>query len=243
MNAKTTTKRNIAPQNSTSQKIKTEKLKINPKSLLLSTIYKALFKKFGPQGWWPGDTPLEIAIGAILTQQTTWKNVEKAIASLKKAKALSAKAIWDLPDKEVEALIRSAGYFRQKTKKLKIFCQHLLRYYDGKIEALVEKPLEEARKELLHLWGIGDETADSILCYAGNRKTFVIDAYTKRIFSRLKILTTDSYEKLKRFCEEKLPQDLYVYQEFHALLVALGKDFCKPRPKCDKCPLSKACRA
>src|SRR3972149_12314300 len=150
----------------------------------LEKIYKKLFTAFGPQRWWPGDTPFEVIVGAILTQNTAWKNVEKAIHNLKKAKVLQSKKMHDLSERELAKLIRPAGYFNIKAKRLKYFLNYLFDNYGGSLNRMFKKRTDALRRELLQVNGIGPETADSILLYAGNHPVFVVDAYTKRIFSR-----------------------------------------------------------
>lgn len=201
----------------------------------LTKIYKKLLKHFGPQHWWPGDTPFEVMVGAILTQNTNWGNVERAINNLKNAQALKPITLVEIRNHKLEMLIKPSGYFRVKAKKLKIFCKWLLA--QGGVRRLKKRSLEELRPELLKVWGIGPETADSILCYALEKPSFVVDVYTIRIFNRLGIIKTKDYHEIKKFFEENLPRRLSLYKEFHALIVALGKDYCKPKADCEKCPL------
>ncbi len=198
----------------------------------LLTIYNKLLSHFGPQHWWPGDTPFEIMIGAILTQNTNWANVEKAIANLKRAKRLNPHEICVMRNANLESLIRPSGYFRVKAKKLRIFCKWLIRR--GGMRNV-------KRSELLAIWGIGPETADSMLCYALGKTTFVVDAYTRRIGKRVGLFEFDDYHQIKDYFEKNLPRNLKIYKEFHALLVALGKDYCRPKPICGECPINKLC--
>ncbi|NQT29131.1 MAG: endonuclease III domain-containing protein [Candidatus Saganbacteria bacterium] len=208
------------------------------KQAKLLKIYKKLLAHFGPQGWWPGDTPFEIMIGAILTQNTNWGNVERAIANLKQSNVLRPTSLVRIPNAKLEKLIRPAGYFRAKAKKLKIFCRWLIK--QGGVKKLKKKPLNLLRPELLKVWGIGPETADSMLCYALDKTNFVVDAYTVRIFNRLGLIKTSDYHAIKDYFEQNLPKKLGVYKEYHALLVALGKHFCKKtKPLCKECPLKK----
>ncbi|MFH1825767.1 MAG: endonuclease III domain-containing protein [bacterium] len=194
----------------------------------LLKIYHKLLRHFGPQHWWPGDTPFEVMVGAILTQNTNWSNVEKAIDNLRKSKLQNPKQILTAKTSKLQTLIKPSGYFRQKAKKLKAFCKWLPPKKDwNKIK----------REDLLGVWGIGPETADSILCYALGKKSFVIDAYTVRIFNRLGRIKSKDYHEVKDFFEKNLPKKLKLYQEFHALIVALGKNYCRPKPQCVKCPL------
>ena len=204
-------------------------------------LYEILFKHFGPQHWWPGDSPFEIAVGAILTQQVAWKNVERAIGNLKKADCLCPECIAD--SDSLEELIRPAGFFNQKARYLKGFCLHLLDKHQGSVEKLLEQPLETARKELLQLKGIGPETADSILLYAGNHPSFVVDAYTIRVGNRMGLFSSTKYEEVKEYFEKQLEPDAELYNEYHALFVALGKDYCTARrPRCGVCAVKSGCK-
>ncbi len=208
-----------------------------PKKAKLLKIYRTLLKHFGPQAWWPAETPFEVIIGAILTQNTNWKNVEKAIANLKAHKLLSPKAILDIRNSKLENLIRSAGYYKQKAKKLKAFVRFFLREYSGSIR----KMKRVDRSELLKVHGIGPETADSILLYALDKPSFVVDAYTRRIGNRVGLFKFSDYHEIKEFFEKNLPKDLEMYKEYHALLVELGKNFCKAKPICKNCPIIEFC--
>ncbi len=206
---------------------------------VLNEMYIRMYKALGPQGWWPGDTPFEVCVGAILTQNTNWQNVERAIENLKKQNLLTPQALYELPVNILAELIRPAGYFRVKAKRLKSFINFLIEKFDGDLSKLFSLPLEDARKTLLHVPGIGPETADSILLYAGEKPTFVIDAYTRRILLRHGLATEDmGYEDLQEIFMQNLPKDPKLYNEYHALLVAIGKKFCRPKkPRCDICPL------
>jgi len=204
-------------------------------------IYNKLYSAFGPQHWWPGDTPFEIAVGAILTQNTNWGNVEKAINNLKKEKALSAKAIHDMPVKKLAALIQPSGYFNVKAKRLKAFINFLMNEYRGGMANMKKEDMHTLRHKLLNVNGIGPETADSILLYALDKPIFVIDAYTKRALSRHKILGHDeSYEKFQELFHAALEKDVKLFNEYHALFVRIAKTFCKTKPLCEECPLKKA---
>ena len=204
----------------------------------LISIYKKLFKSFGPQNWWPGDTPFEVAVGAILTQNTNWGNVEKAINNLKKEKVLNAKAIHEMPVNRLASLIRPAGYFNVKAKRLKAFIDFLMNDYHGSMRNMRKEKIHSLRKKLLDVNGIGPETADSILLYALDKPIFVIDAYTKRVLSRHNILGHDeAYEKFQELFHSALKKDVKLFNEYHALFVRVGKTFCKPTPRCEECPL------
>lgn len=206
----------------------------------LMKMYRLMFERFGHQNWWPGDTPFEICVGAILTQNTSWQNVERAIINLKKARCLSLKKINDLPPAELAALIRPAGYFNIKAKRLKNFTSHVVKHHGGKLKDFLSQPLDVLRAELLTINGVGPETADSITLYAADKPTFVIDAYTRRIFSRHGLCDKNAdYHDIKKFCEDNLPRDVELYNDYHAQLVATAKIFCKTKAACDGCPLEK----
>lgn len=214
----------------------------------LYKIYQVLYRTFGPQHWWPGETTLEIIVGAILTQNTAWKNVEKALANLKEKDLLNLNRLANYPPEELARLLRPAGYYNIKTKRLLSVIQWLLRH-DG-IEKIQRLPTIRLRNELLHCYGIGPETADSILLYAFNRPVFVVDAYTRRILSRYGLITgKEPYEQLRIWLETSLKITLgeikkrsnvvRLFNEFHALLVKLAKNHCRPSPICTGCPLNR----
>ena len=207
---------------------------------ILYSIYKKLYRAFGPQHWWPGDTPFEIAVGAILTQNTNWTNVEKAIQNLKRKNALSARALHDIPLRELAELIRPSGYFNIKAKRLKSFIEFLMNNYNGSLNKMNHVDIACLRKELLAIHGVGSETADSILLYALNKPIFVIDAYTKRVLSRHGIMNyKHSYDTFQELFHASLKKDVRLFNEYHALFVRVGKTYCKPQtPLCDKCPLN-----
>lgn len=210
----------------------------------LISIYDRLFCDFGPQGWWPGNTPLEVVVGAILTQNTAWTNVEKAIANLKNYGPLTINEILRRTDTELAALIRPSGYYNQKAARLKGVIGYIAQNYQGDLARLFDKPLADLREELLSLKGIGPETADSIILYAADKPVFVVDAYTRRIFSRLGLVAEDiGYEPLREFFERHLPVDIRLYNEYHALIVRLGNRHCRRRPVCPGCPIRRSCRS
>ena len=205
----------------------------------LLEIYQRLLDTYGPQHWWPGETQFEIIVGAILTQNTSWTNVEKAITNLKTAGCLEPDKLHALGASEIEQFIHPAGYFRLKTKRLKNFLQWLVDRYGGNLETLEAIDTRRLREELLSVSGIGPETADSILLYAFHRPVFVVDAYTARVTVRHGLIEPDiDYEQLQYLFESNLEPDVAVFNEFHALLVCVGKDFCKPKPQCPRCPLN-----
>lgn len=205
----------------------------------MEAVFKALLNHFGPQKWWPGDSPFEVAVGAILTQNTNWQNVARAIENLKKANVLEPHSIDRLAIAELAELIRPAGYFRLKAKRLKNFVHWLVTRFDGSMDAMAAASLSTLREELLSINGIGPETADSILLYAVHKPTFVVDAYTHRIAVRHGWIEPEaSYDGLKEYFESRLPDDVPTLNEMHALLVQVGKNYCRPREaRCEQCPM------
>ena len=206
----------------------------------LIEIYQLLYDAFGPQHWWPGDNRIEIITGAILTQNTNWTNVEKAINNLKAVDCLSAEKLHNIELSKLAELIRPAGYYNVKAKRLKNFLYWLFENYDGNLTELENLNTGQFREELLAVKGIGRETADSILLYAFERPVFVVDAYTARITIRHRLIEPDAdYEQLRYLFESNLPEDIQLFNEYHALLVRTGKEFCRPKAKCPSCPLEK----
>lgn len=204
----------------------------------LLRLYRALLRRFGRQGWWPGRTPFEIAAGAILTQHTAWTNAARAIAALRAEPALSATAIDRMSAPRLAAIIRPAGTYRLKARRLKAFTRWLVVRHGGRFGGLRQTPLAIARAELLRVPGLGPETADAILLYAAHRPVFVADAYARRALARHGLLSPRaSYEDARAFLEAHLPSDPALFNEFHALLVALGKRHCRATAHCDDCPL------
>ncbi|HKJ70617.1 MAG TPA: endonuclease III domain-containing protein [Gammaproteobacteria bacterium] len=207
-------------------------------------VHDALFAAFGHQRWWPADTPFEVAVGAVLTQNTAWTNVERAIANLREAGCLDPDALHAMDPGDLGALIRPAGYFNVKAQRLQALCAFLLDKADGALENLADRETFQLRDDLLEVKGVGEETADSILLYALDRPVFVVDAYTRRIFERLGLLDPGlGYGAIQAAFEAALPRDRALFNEYHALIVALGKDYCKPRPRCAPCPLQPVCPA
>jgi len=209
----------------------------------LLTIYERLFAAYGPQGWWPGDSPFEVIVGAILTQNTAWSNVERAIANLRAAGALTPAGLLALTAEETARLVRPAGYFNTKARKLRAVVEFLDQEYGGDLARLFTLDTATLRETLLSLYGIGPETADSILLYAAGRPVFVVDAYTRRVFSRLGLVSeTVTYHDLQALFSDHLPSDVSLFNEYHALIVRHGKVRCTSRqPGCDSCPLSEGC--
>ena len=206
---------------------------------LLSTIYNELLKAFGPQHWWPGNSPLEISVGAILTQNTNWTNVEKAIANIKREELLTIEGLLNLPTQKLENLIRPSGFYRQKAKRLKTFLNFLHNTYKGSFSNIEPVQTHTLREQLLALNGIGPETADSIILYALERPVFVVDAYTRRFLFRHQLIHEKaSYDMVQQLFHSALPFDTFLFNEYHALIVKLGKFYCKTKPLCSECPIN-----
>ena len=209
----------------------------------LLNIYHRLMARCGPQYWWPAQEPFEMMVGAILTQSAAWRNVEKAIANLKAAKALSPEALRRLSLSEAAALIHPCGYYNAKALKLKSLASWLGEYYDDNLNKLFIGTTSQLRRQLLSIHGIGQETADSIILYAANKPVFVIDAYTRRIVNRIGLAPdSNSYSAYQALFMDNLPADAGLFNEYHALLVCLAKDACRNRPLCRQCCLSSICR-
>ena len=199
-------------------------------------------ERYGPQYWWPGDSPFEIVVGAILTQSVAWSNVEKAIINLKASGAFSMEGLRDMSEEDMAVHIRSSGYFKQKAKKLKAFIFYVWQYYDGNLQQLFAQDVKALRTELLSIYGIGNETADDIVLYAAQKASFVVDGYTRRILTRLeKNPRDDDYEAYQGIFHETLQSDLLLFNEYHALLVRHGKETCKKTPRCGECCLLDVC--
>lgn len=205
----------------------------------LDLFYKKLYAFFGCQHWWPANTAFEVIVGAILTQNTNWLNVEKAIYNLKKHKLLEPYKLYRLSEKRLASLIRPAGYFNIKAKRLKAFLHFLFESYQGDLKKISQIDTQLLRRRLLSINGIGPETADSILLYALDKPVFVVDAYTRRILSRHRFISRGaSYDETQNLFMENLKNNVKLFNEYHALLVRLGKEFClKNKPKCEICPL------
>ena len=204
----------------------------------LPKIYKKLLRKFGQQHWWPGETPFEVAVGAILTQNTSWTNAAHAVANLKKAGLLEPSELRRISSKRLARHIRSSGYFNQKTKRLKSFVKYLEGKYAGDMSRMRKMPTAQLRQELLEISGIGPETADSILLYALEKPIFVVDAYTRRFLTRHSLISPKAfYEEIQALFMNHLPLSAPLFNEYHALIVALGKNLCRTVPDCPACPL------
>lgn len=207
-------------------------------------VYDRLYSAYGPQHWWPGDSAFETIAGAILTQSAAWTNVEKALSNLRAAGRLSPQGISALPERDLARLIHPSGYFNAKARKLKAFVSLLDARFGGDPDRMLEAPTSELRATLLEVHGIGPETSDSILLYAANKPIFVIDAYTRRTFSRLGLLPErDSYDGWQALFWERLPPDARLFNEYHAVIVRHAKDVCRKQPLCVRCPLLEICPA
>jgi endonuclease-3 related protein len=208
---------------------------------LFLNMFHAMLDELGPSRWWPAETPFEMAVGAILTQNTNWGNVERAIANLKATGAFTPQALFALPDATLAELIRPAGYFRLKAGRLKNLLAFIVRELDGDIANLAGQDRDESRRRLLAIKGVGPETADSILLYGLGYPSFVVDAYTARICSRHGLAPEDAgYDELRDLFMDALPEDVPLYNELHALLVRVGNGWCRPRgPRCEHCPLAR----
>jgi endonuclease-3 related protein len=206
---------------------------------ILQDVYRRLYKRYGPQHWWPAREPFEVIIGAILTQSTAWSNVEKAIGNLRYAGKLTAESLRSLPDNELARLVHPCGYYNVKARRLKALAQWLGERYNDDLQKLFSFDASRLRRELLGVHGIGEETADSILLYAGNKPVFVIDAYTRRIIDRLGLTPPGhTYTSYQSLFTDNLPADAALFNEYHALLVRHAKETCRKRPLCRGCCLN-----
>jgi endonuclease-3 related protein len=203
--------------------------------------YHRLLDHYGRQHWWPAESTFEVMVGALLMQQTAWSNVEQAIANLKGAGLLEPHRLAAASVSTIRRHVRVSGLYRTKPARLKAFCRHLLERSDGDLTKYFDRPTEAVRLDLRSQAGVGPETADSILLYAGRHPVFVVDAYTVRIGRRLAFYRTDDYDAIQGFFERHLPEDASAYKEYHALLVHHAKTLCRPRPKCGPCPLKSMC--
>jgi endonuclease-3 related protein len=216
---------------------------MNTRGRLPRDVYQRLFEAYGPRGWWPGaESPFEVVVGAILTQNTAWVNVERALARLRAAGALSVEGVRAIPEPDLAELLRPSGYFNTKARKLKAFVAMLEAEHGGDLGGLLALPLDDLRARLLATWGIGPETADDIVLYAAGHPSFVIDAYTVRIFTRLGVTPErNRYEEWRALFMAALPPDAALFNEYHALIVTHGNLTCRPAPRCPGCPLLDLC--
>lgn len=205
---------------------------------LLMRYYHALLDRFGPRDWWPAKTPFEVCVGAVLTQNTAWKNVVKAIDNLKSALLLDPIALAATSLEDLAEIIRPAGYYNVKAKRLRNFVDHLVEKYDGELDRLFSLPVEALRMELLSINGVGKETADSIILYAADKSIFVVDAYTKRVLHRHGLISENAdYDTVQDLFHRHLPRDKDLFNDFHAQFVAVGHHYCRRTPRCAECPL------
>lgn len=209
----------------------------------LHQVYRTMLGCYGPQHWWPGETPFEVMVGAVLTQSTNWRNVEKAIANLNGSGVLDIRSLAELPLDRIAPLVRPSGYYNVKAKKLKALCHWLMEGFGGSLDNLFALEAVVLRQELLQVYGVGEETADSIILYAAAKPVFVIDAYTRRIMGRLKLGPADgSYGELQSYFMGNLRHESVFFNEFHALFVRHGKEVCrKTGPRCAECCLARIC--
>jgi len=211
---------------------------------ILQEVYRRLYQEYGPQGWWPGDGPLDVIIGAVLTQSAAWTNVEMALRNLKAAERWSLEAIYQCPESELASIIRPCGYFNSKARKLKAFAAHVFRYYQGDLGRLLSQDVLPLRAELLSIYGIGPETADVILVYAAGKPSFVIDGYTRRILRRAGLargIKDNDYSAFQALFHQALRQDASRFNEYHALLDQHAKQACARVPRCSGCCLRDLC--
>lgn len=205
---------------------------------LLHSFYRELLARFGHRSWWPADSPFEVCVGAVLTQNTSWKNVVKAIECLKSASALDPFILYKMAHEELASLIKPAGYYNVKARRLKSFIAHLVEKHGGELASLFASATDRLRVELLSINGIGKETGDSIILYAANKPIFVVDTYTRRVLERHGIIDEKAtYDDVQELFHASLPGDTALYNDFHAQFVAVGHHFCKRKPRCEQCPL------
>ncbi len=208
----------------------------------LLAIYERLRRAYGPACWWPGRTRLEVCLGAILTQNTAWSNVERTLRGLRARRLLSFRALDALPASRLAPLLRSSGTFRVKARRVRAFLDLLGREYGGRVGRMAHQEPMRLRRQLLGVPGIGPETADAITLYAAGHPVFVVDAYTRRVFERLGMLRGgESYDAVQAFCERRLPRDAALFNDYHAQLVRLAKEACRRRPLCGRCPIEPLC--
>jgi endonuclease-3 related protein len=204
----------------------------------LDQVYQRLFDAYGPQHWWPGESPFEVIVGAVLVQNTAWKNVQRAIENLCDAELLDPKVLYEVPPEELQELIRPAGYFRMKTARLRNLLAYIVNEHGGSLESMFALDLETLREDLLAVNGVGPETADSILLYAADKPIFVVDTYTNRVLKRHGWIEYEAdYHAVQDHFHASIERDTALYNEFHALLVRVGHIHCRKKPKCDECPL------
>lgn len=208
----------------------------------VDAVHRLLLARYGPSGWWPGETPFEVCLGAILTQNTSWSNVEKALEAIRSRGLLSHRGLFPLGEAAIARLIRPSGTFRVKARRVRAFLDFLESAYGGRAERMRSQPPEHLRRALLAVHGIGPETADCIVLYAAGLPIFVVDAYTRRVFGRLGLLRGgETYDEVQSFFHERLPEDAGLFGDYHAHIVRLAKESCRARPLCASCPLDRVC--
>ena len=210
---------------------------------IVRQVYDLLYERYGPQGWWPAKTKLEVVLGAILVQSTAWGNAAKALDAIREAGVLDVTALARLSEGEIAELVRSSGFYTVKASRVKAFVEHVMEGYGGDLDTMLDQEVAELRRELMGIHGIGEETADCIVLYAAGKPTFVIDEYTRRIVGRLGVWPRGrgTYGDYQRVFEEALGSEAGVFGEYHALLIALGKDVCRKSPLCLGCALKQVC--
>lgn len=209
---------------------------------VLMEVFRRLYGRYGPQGWWPGESRFEVVIGAILTQAVSWRSVERALDNLKQAQVFSMDGLRDVPQAQLAQMLRPCVYFNMKARKLKAFVDHVWDQYGGDLDALLSREPAELREELLSIYGIGEETADDILVYAAGQPSFIIDSYTRRILSRMGFADgRASYRELQNLFHQHLPREVGLFNEYHALLDRHAREVCRKRPVCVDCCLSGMC--
>ncbi len=224
--------------------VRPEMVKDTPMASRLMDVYHRLYAAYGPQHWWPGESPFEVIAGAILTQSAAWTNVETALANMRAAGCWSLEAVHRVPESDLAQLVRSSGYFNAKARKLKAFAAHVAVNYQGDLDRFLSKPAALLRDELLSIHGIGDETADDIMVYAADKPSFVIDTYTRRIMDRMGISPDGArpkYEDYQAVFHDNLPPDTQLFNEFHALWDRHAKEACAKMPRCEGCCLRDVC--
>nr|NIP34499.1 endonuclease III domain-containing protein [Thermoplasmata archaeon]NIS11633.1 endonuclease III domain-containing protein [Thermoplasmata archaeon]NIS19539.1 endonuclease III domain-containing protein [Thermoplasmata archaeon]NIT76686.1 endonuclease III domain-containing protein [Thermoplasmata archaeon]NIU48656.1 endonuclease III domain-containing protein [Thermoplasmata archaeon] len=204
-------------------------------------LYETLHARYGDLEWWPAEGPFQVMVGAVLTQRTSWTNVERALGNLADAGVVDMATLLALPIERLEALIRPSGTYRQKALRLLALFAMVDERGNGSLAAFLDRPMADLRHDLLAVKGVGPETADSIILYAAGKPVFVVDAYTRRVLGRLGVTTGGSYDQVARWFQEGLPEDVAVYNNYHAMLVELAKDQCRTRPICEGCPIRSGC--
>jgi endonuclease III related protein len=232
----------VGTVNDTCRPARAERPRLGATRRDLLRVYTRLRRRYGHARWWPGKSALEVCLGAILTQNTSWTNVEKALARLRERSLLGFRALRSLPLSRLARLIRSSGCYNVKARRVRAFLSFVEEHYGGRVGRMATEPPQALRAKLLSVEGIGPETADSIALYAAGRPLFVVDAYTRRVFSRLGLVRVHApYDEVQRFFMDRLPRDAALFNDYHAQIVRLAKDACRARPRCTVCPLEDVC--